>query len=84
METSAQEWGWLLVYLAFLSMMSYAGSKGFNGQDWIKYPYDFLIIIVVSLVFYYWGLASRMPDSPDLEAADKLNKNVRQSVRQHG
>lgn len=76
--------GWLLVYLAFLSAMSYAGSKGFNGQDWIKYPYDFLIIIVVSLVFYYWGLASRMPDSPDLEAADKLNKNVRQSVRQCG
>lgn len=56
--------------------MSYVGSKGFNGQDWIKYPYDFFIIIGVSLGFYYWGLASRMADSPDLSDADKLNARV--------
>ena len=71
-----QSGGWLLAYLVFLSVMSYVGSKGFNGQDWIKYPYDFFIIIGVSLGFYYWGLASRMADSPDLSDADKLNARV--------
>ena len=40
--------------------MSYIGSTGFGGQDWIKYPFDFGIIIIASLVFYYWGIKTGM------------------------
>ena len=47
---------WMLVYLIFMSLMSFIGSSGFGGQDWIEYPFDFVVIIVVSLFFYYWGL----------------------------
>lgn len=53
---------WLLVYLIFLSAISYVGSTGFGGQDWIQYPWDFVLIIVVSLVFYYWGVRSASVD----------------------
>ena len=68
--------GWLLVYLVFISVMSYLGSAGFGGQDYFKYPFDFLIIVIVSLVFYYWALASRI-DGPDLVAAAKVNHQVK-------
>ncbi|WP_034526456.1 APC family permease [Secundilactobacillus oryzae] len=47
---------WMIGYLIFISIASYIGSHEFNGQDWIKYPYDFVLVIVVSLVFYYWGI----------------------------
>lgn len=69
--------GWLLAYLVFISLMSYMGSKGFNGNGWIKYPYDLLLISVVSLFFYYWGVKSRLEDSPDLTDADRLNEKVK-------
>ena len=51
---------WMIGYLIFISIMSYIGSTGFGGQDWIKYPFDFGIIIIASLVFYYWGIKSGM------------------------
>ena len=47
---------WMIVYLIFMSIMSYVGSDGFGGQNWIKYPFDFVVIAVASLGFYYWGI----------------------------
>ena len=52
---------WMIVYLIFMSIMSYVGSSGFGGQDWIKYPFDFVVIIIISLCFYYWGIKSALP-----------------------
>lgn len=66
---------WLLVYLVFISIMSYLGSSGFGGINYFRYPVDFVIIIVVSLVFYFWALASKI-DGPDLKAAAKVNQTV--------
>ena len=31
--------------------MSFIGSKEFKGMNWIHYPYDFIAIIVLSLIF---------------------------------
>ena len=31
--------------------MSFVGSKEFKGMNWIHYPYDFIAIIVLSLIF---------------------------------
>ena len=66
----------MIGYLIFMSLMSFVGSSGFGGQNWIKYPFDFLIIVIVSLVFYYWALASRI-EGPDLVAAAKVNHQVK-------
>lgn len=52
---------WMIVYLVFMSIMSYVGSSGFGGQNWIKYPFDFVVIIIISLCFYYWGIKSALP-----------------------
>lgn len=47
---------WMIGYLIFMSLMSFVGSSGFGGQNWIKYPFDFVVIIIISLAFYYWGI----------------------------
>lgn len=67
---------WIIVYMVFMSVISYIGSTGFGGQDWIKYPWDFVIIIVASLGFYYWGINSSMKKIDPV--AEELNKQVDQ------
>lgn len=66
---------WLLVYLVFISLISYVGSNGFGGQNWVKYPWDFVVIIIVSLAFYAWGIKSRLPKvDPQVEKANQKAK----------
>ncbi|MFT8400063.1 MAG: APC family permease [Lentilactobacillus diolivorans] len=66
---------WMIGYLIFISAMSYLGSHEFNGINWIHYPYDFVVIIVASLGFYYWGVHS-WQIFPDYYQAKKLNETV--------
>ncbi len=68
---------WMVVYLVFISMMSYAGSRQFNGADWLPYPWDFLVIAVASLGFYYWGVKSARI-FPDFYQAKALNDTVKE------
>ncbi len=54
---------WLVVYLVVMLFMSYAGSARFGaaangGKGLIHYPLDLIVIIVLSLIFYYWGASS--------------------------
>lgn len=65
---------WMLAYLVFISVISYCGSDGFGGQNWLKYPWDFVVIIVCSLLFYRWAVASRMKKVDP--AAEKVNARV--------
>lgn len=67
---------WMIVYLIFISIMSYGGSHQFNGVNWISYPYDFLVIILASLAFYYWGVKSARI-FPDFYQAKSLNDTVK-------
>ena len=55
--------------------MSYMGSVGFGGQNWIKYPWDFVVIIVVSYLFYRWGIHSHL--SKIEPVAIEVNKRVK-------
>lgn len=54
---------WLIVYLIAMLGMTYFGSKDFNapfnhGKGLIQYPLDLVVVAVLALVFYYWGVAS--------------------------
>lgn len=66
---------WLLCYMIFISLISYVGSKGFGGQNWIPYPFDFIVIILISLPFYVWAVNSRMTKIDP--AAKKVNDRLR-------
>ncbi|HEX3950693.1 MAG TPA: APC family permease [Steroidobacteraceae bacterium] len=55
---------WLLAYLLSVTALSWAGSKEFEGHDYIGYGWDQLCVAIASLAFYFWGLRSgwRTPD----------------------
>jgi uncharacterized membrane protein (DUF485 family) len=67
---------WLLTYLAFISVISYMGSNAFGGNNTFKYPWDFVIVIIASILFYIWGVKSSY-DGEDLKDAEKVNKDVK-------
>ncbi|MBW4803247.1 MAG: APC family permease [Loigolactobacillus coryniformis] len=67
---------WLIVYLVFLSAVSYLGSQPFGGNGWLHYPWDFVLISVTAYLFYRWGVASRI-DSDELVAAAEVNRQVK-------
>ncbi|MGA2778750.1 MAG: APC family permease [Steroidobacteraceae bacterium] len=49
---------WLIAYLVATAALSWAGSKEFEGHDYIGYGWDQLSVAVSGLLFYYWGLRS--------------------------
>jgi amino acid transporter len=49
---------WLLAYLIVITVLSWAGSKEFEGHDYIGYGWDQLCVAVTSLAFYFWGVRS--------------------------
>jgi amino acid transporter len=60
---------WLLAYLLAMTGLSWAGSKEFEGHDYISYGWDQLCVALASLVFYFWGLRSGWR-TPAIEAAE--------------
>ncbi len=49
---------WLGAYLLALTILSWAGSKEFEGHGYIGYGWDQLCVALASLAFYFWGLRS--------------------------
>ena len=58
---------WLIVYYAVLLLISRLGDPAFGGTGAIPGPWDQILVIIVSLAAYYWGVASALPN-PSLEA----------------
>lgn len=48
---------WLMSWVVFELIISFMGS--FGGKHWIHGPWDVLIVVVGSLIAYYWGITSR-------------------------
>ncbi len=49
---------WLIAYLAAIVVLSWAGSKEFEGRGYIGYGWDQLCVVLVSLGFFFWGIRS--------------------------
>src|SRR5271167_1017221 len=49
---------WLAAYLVAITVLSWAGSKEFEGVGLISYGWDQLCVALASLAFYFWGLRS--------------------------
>jgi len=60
---------WLIAYLAAVAALSWAGSKEFEGHDYIPYGWDQLSVAVSALFFYFWGVRSGWR-TPGVEAAE--------------
>ncbi len=59
---------WLVLYLPTIALVSWAGSTQFDGKGYLPYGWDLVIVAIVGLVFYLWGVKSGWC-TPSLEAA---------------
>ncbi|KAA8922437.1 APC family permease [Thermoplasma sp.] len=49
---------WLLAYMGVITLLSYLGEKPYGGTGLIPFPWDFLVMIVVAIAFYFWSVLS--------------------------
>jgi len=52
---------WLVVFYIGLFIISYLGDKGFGGTGAISSPVDVILVIIIALIAFYWGVASALP-----------------------
>ncbi len=68
---------WLVAYLVAILVMSAAGSSDFGGADLIGAPWDSVVVAVIGVTCYEWGVRDavrhlRAHPAPDPEAGDDL------------
>jgi amino acid transporter len=59
---------WLIAYLPSIALLSYVGSTRFGGLGYLPYGWDLVVVAIVGVVFYFWGLRCGWR-TPDVEAA---------------
>ncbi|GMA64897.1 APC family permease [Alicyclobacillus fastidiosus] len=74
---------WLIAYYAAMMIVSYLGSDTFGGSNVLKTPWDQIIVILISLGAYYWGVFTAVPnpefdldDAPDSSPAVTADGSV--------
>ena len=50
--------GWLIAYLPVMALLSYVGGKAFGGIGLLPEGWDMLVVAIVALGFYRWGVRS--------------------------
>jgi amino acid transporter len=65
---------WLVVYMIFMIIISYTGSKNFGGHDMIKYPMDQFVVAVAAIIFFIWANASAFPTQEIKEVLEEQAK----------
>jgi amino acid transporter len=59
---------WLIAYLPTMALVSWAGSTIFGGRGYLSYGPDLVVVAVIGLIFYVWGVKSGWR-TPSVEAA---------------
>lgn len=47
---------WMLIYLLFVAAFGYLGSSDFGGINFIPSGFDHILLALISLVFFVWGI----------------------------
>ncbi|MCQ4044029.1 APC family permease [Streptantibioticus rubrisoli] len=58
---------WMVAYLFVMAFVSYVGNKDYGGQGYLPEGWDLLIVALIGLAFYFWGVRSAW-HNPSLEA----------------
>jgi amino acid transporter len=71
----ARHWrgaGWLIAYLSAIVVLSWAGSKEFDGQGYLPYGWDQVCVAATALIFCGWGVRSgwRTPALAEVESPE--------------
>jgi amino acid transporter len=46
---------WVPVYIIVLSIESFLGESAYGGYNYVPYPWDLLMVIIVAILFYFWA-----------------------------
>ncbi len=66
---------WMVVFLLVMLALSYLGSTQLGGKsNIIHYPLDLIVVVVVALVFFYWGVASGYKTKDIDEALESIEE----------
>lgn len=49
---------WLIVYLPTVAAVSWLGSTTFGGRGYLSYGMDLVVVAIIGLLFYVWGVKS--------------------------
>ncbi|GAA1979606.1 APC family permease [Kitasatospora viridis] len=49
---------WMIAYLLVMAGVSWAGSKAYGGRGYLPEPLDLVVVALLGLAFYYWGVRS--------------------------
>ncbi len=49
---------WVPLYILVLVVLSYLGEKGYGGTGTLPYPFDFVVVILVAIIFYLLSVYS--------------------------
>ena len=71
---------WLIVYLLAMLAMTYFGSSDFgapynHGKGLIQYPLDLVVVVVMAIIFYYWGVSSGRQTDASVAAFEQIESD---------
>ena len=49
---------WVPAYILVLTLLSYLGEGDYGGTNTLPYPYDFVVVIIVAIIFYLISIKS--------------------------
>ena len=49
---------WVPLYIIVLVILSYLGEAGYGGTNVFPYPYDFIVVVLVAIIFYLLSIHS--------------------------
>jgi amino acid transporter len=49
---------WVPAYIVSLVVLSYLGETDYGGIGVLNFPVDFVVVIIVGLIFYFWSVSS--------------------------
>ncbi|MEM9242424.1 MAG: APC family permease [Pseudomonadota bacterium] len=52
---------WLICYLLSIAFVSYVGSTEYGGKGYLNSSMSMIVIILLALFYFYWGIRSRIP-----------------------
>ncbi|MEV5775723.1 APC family permease [Streptomyces antimycoticus] len=63
---------WMVTYLLVMAAVSWAGGKEFGGRGYLPGGWDILVVALIGLAFYVWGVRSAWRNPTLLEAEREL------------
>ncbi|MDX3225833.1 APC family permease [Streptomyces sp. ME19-01-6] len=63
---------WMVSYLLVMALVSWAGGKDYGGHGYLPEGWDILIVAVIGLFFYAWGVSSAWRNPTLVQAEQEL------------